>query len=91
MSEKRIGRQPPRVAAEQAAETGAGAAAGPAPVTKPSPEERQRMIAEAAYFRAERRGFAAGGELDDWLRAEAEIDRMIEQGGTRSKHALQHL
>ncbi len=38
--------------------------------------ERARMIAEAAYFRAEKRGFAPGAELDDWLAAEADIDRM---------------
>jgi hypothetical protein len=36
---------------------------------------RETMIREAAYFRAERRGFAQGAELDDWLAAEAEIDR----------------
>jgi ABC-type transporter Mla subunit MlaD len=34
------------------------------------------MIAEAAYFRAEHRGFQGGDPLDDWLQAEAEIDRM---------------
>jgi hypothetical protein len=33
------------------------------------------MIAEAAYFRAERRNFSPGQELDDWLSAEREIDR----------------
>jgi hypothetical protein len=32
------------------------------------------MIAEAAYFRAERRSFCPGHELDDWLAAEREID-----------------
>ena len=32
-----------------------------------------RMIAEAAYYRAERRGFAPGGELIDWFQAEAEV------------------
>jgi len=37
-------------------------------------EARRQMIATAAYFAAERRGFAAGGEMDDWLGAEAEID-----------------
>jgi hypothetical protein len=31
------------------------------------------MIAEAAYYRAERRGFAPGHELEDWLQAEAQI------------------
>jgi len=39
-----------------------------------SPEQRQRLIEAAAYFRAERRGFAPGYELDDWLMAEAEIN-----------------
>jgi hypothetical protein len=34
------------------------------------------MIAEAAYFRAQQRGFQGGDPLDDWLQAEAAIDRM---------------
>jgi hypothetical protein len=33
------------------------------------------MIAEAAYYCAERRGFAAGHELEDWVQAEAQIAR----------------
>ena len=37
-------------------------------------EKRRALIAEAAYLRAERRGFAAGHEVEDWLAAEAEID-----------------
>ncbi len=35
--------------------------------------QRHAMIAEAAYYCAERRGFAPGHEVEDWLRAEAEI------------------
>ena len=35
------------------------------------------MIAEAAYYIAERRGFEPGAELDDWLDAESEIDRLL--------------
>lgn len=35
---------------------------------------RHEQIAQAAYFRAERRGFQRGHELDDWLAAESEID-----------------
>lgn len=35
---------------------------------------REARIAEAAYWRAERRGFTAGQELDDWLAAEKEVD-----------------
>jgi len=38
---------------------------------------RSRMIAEAAYYRAEARGFATGYEMEDWLAAEAEIDESI--------------
>jgi len=34
-------------------------------------EEIQKLIAEAAYYRAERRGFSPGGEVEDWLEAEA--------------------
>jgi hypothetical protein len=33
----------------------------------------QQMIAEAAYYRAERRGFQPGFEIEDWLAAESEI------------------
>jgi len=40
-------------------------------------EERRRMIAEAAYLRAERRGFSGGDPNDDWLSAEAEIDQIL--------------
>jgi hypothetical protein len=41
--------------------------------------ERDRMIAEAAYYRAELRGFAGdeGERQQDWLEAETEIDRVI--------------
>ncbi len=42
-----------------------------------NPEQRYRMIAEAAYYRAARRNFAAGNELEDWLEAEAEIDGRV--------------
>lgn len=37
------------------------------------------MIADAAYFRAEKRGFEAGHELEDWLAAEEEIEQHLEQ------------
>jgi len=43
-----------------------------------SDDERERMIREAAYFRAERRGFAPGDEMSDWLAAESEVLELIE-------------
>ena len=44
---------------------------------KVSADERRRMIAEAAYFRAERRGFSDGRSLEDWIEAEAEVDARL--------------
>ncbi|HMD73472.1 MAG TPA: DUF2934 domain-containing protein [Steroidobacteraceae bacterium] len=39
------------------------------------------MIATEAYYLAERRGFAPGHELDDWLEAEFQTDeRLIGEG-----------
>jgi Protein of unknown function (DUF2934) len=40
-----------------------------------SPPSRNAMVAEIAYFRALARGFAPGHEVEDWLAAEAEVDR----------------
>ncbi len=45
-----------------------------------SAQERQRLIARAAYFRAEKRGFAPGSELQDWIEAEAEVLQLIRGG-----------
>ena len=44
------------------------------------PEQRAALIAEAAYFRAEKRGFSPGSETEDWLAAEAEVDARLLQG-----------
>lgn len=40
-------------------------------------EQRRQMIAEAAYLRAEQRGFDGGDPLRDWLEAEAEVDARL--------------
>lgn len=79
----------PRKAATPAAAKPRTTAAATAPTAKPASkpveksgargsaapdgETRYRWIAQAAYLRAERRGFAPGGEVDDWLAAEAEF------------------
>ncbi len=39
--------------------------------------QRQQMIAEAAYYRAEGRGFTDGDPFLDWLDAEREIDALL--------------
>lgn len=41
-----------------------------------APSEREQMIAVAAYYRAEQRGFSPGQEMEDWLEAEREIESL---------------
>ena len=47
-----------------------------------SEDVRRGMIAEAAYLRAERRGFTGGHEKEreDWVAAEAEVDALLKAG-----------
>ncbi|MCF6251985.1 MAG: DUF2934 domain-containing protein [Methylococcaceae bacterium] len=40
-----------------------------------NPEKVRKMIAECAYYKAEKRGFTPGHELDDWLEAKHEINK----------------
>jgi Protein of unknown function (DUF2934) len=51
-------------------------------MTQISEELRRQMIAEAAYFRAEHRGFSEGDTVADWLEAEDEIDTRLGNGKT---------
>lgn len=44
-------------------------------------EERYKMIAEAAYFLAEKRGFSGGDMAEDWRAAEAQIDQTLREQG----------
>ena len=46
-------------------------------VTLIDPELRHEMIATAAYYISEQRGFAPGHEREDWYRAEAAIDKQL--------------
>ena len=49
-----------------------------------SAEEVRKLIAEAAYYRAKKRGFTPGHEVEDWVQAEAEVLHRI--GADQSKH-----
>ena len=52
--------------------------ANPAPVSAYEPDMNLKtMIAEAAYYKAEKRAFMPGNELLDWLEAKREIIRMV--------------
>lgn len=59
------------------------AVAGEIPEAAAALRRRYMMIAEAAYFRAEKRAFIPGDEVADWLEAEAEVDAALgrENGG----------
>ncbi|HUL83168.1 MAG TPA: DUF2934 domain-containing protein [Gammaproteobacteria bacterium] len=57
--------------------------------SKVSEDQRRQMIAEAAYFRAERRGFNGGDATTDWIEAEAEVNERVRQ--IESAHLLQCL
>jgi Protein of unknown function (DUF2934) len=54
------------------------AASGMVASTSVDPDVRRQLVAAEAYFRAERRGFAAGNELDDWVAAEAAVDMRLQ-------------
>jgi hypothetical protein len=43
------------------------------------PDVRRQLVAAEAYFLAERRGFTAGGEHEDWMAAEAMVDSRLRQ------------
>jgi Protein of unknown function (DUF2934) len=66
-----------RTNAPRAAARPPKSSAPPAAQVTLTAEARRTMIAENAYLRAERRGFAPGHESEDWLAAEAEVDALL--------------
>lgn len=50
-----------------------------APATAGGPD-RAELVRLAAYFRAERRGFSPGYEVEDWLAAELEVSAKFGAG-----------
>lgn len=69
----------PKAAAPKAASAKPGRAGLKKPAGVP-PEQRRNYVEMAAYYIAERRGFALGNPLEDWIQAEAEIDRLLAEG-----------
>ena len=51
--------------------------------TELTPEEREEMIAEAAYYRALSRGFEGDEHLRDWFEAEKIVDEMLHKATTK--------
>jgi len=67
----------PKAAAEKKTTAPRTASKPKAAKNNVTPEQRYRMICDAAYFKAESRGFSAEHEVQDWLDAEAEINRLL--------------
>ena len=73
----------PEAAPAKATPKKAAAGAARSRTKKPaavSLEQRRCYVEVAAYHIAERRGFAPGNPLEDWVQAEAEIDRLLAEG-----------
>lgn len=65
-----------RASASRGAEPATGEAGKAGALGSQGIAGREARIAEAAYFRAQKRGFEPGHELDDWLAAEAELSEV---------------
>lgn len=46
------------------------------------PEQRRKMISEAAYYMAEHRSFYGGDPVQDWLMAESEVNVFLRNGSS---------
>jgi len=66
-------------AAKPAAPKKEAAAAKPK-LTPLAPDQRRFYVEVAAYYIAERRGFHGESQLNDWIEAENEIDRLLSEG-----------
>ncbi|MDD2926719.1 DUF2934 domain-containing protein [Rhodoferax sp.] len=75
---KTVASPKPAVKRVSAARTKLKASTAPTPVL--STEQRNHYVSVAAFYIAERRGFTLGNPVDDWLAAEAEVDRLIASG-----------
>ncbi len=46
-------------------------------IAEESDFDTRGIIAEAAYFLAEKRGFSPGDDISDWLQAEIDVERTL--------------
>ena len=50
------------------------------PAVEPITKSRHELIAELAYYKAERRGFQGGDPDRDWHEAEMEVEEQLRKG-----------
>lgn len=82
-STRKTSRAKPAAGKSAAPKTTQAKAAPPAPSlapTAPTPEERWKMISDAAYYIAEKRGFVGGDPAQDWSEAERQIEEYLKKG-----------
>jgi hypothetical protein len=72
-SKPRPRKTPAKTAAKKVAPAKTAAARRSPKASASAPADRETQVRIAAYLRAERRGFAPGYEIEDWLAAEAEV------------------
>jgi hypothetical protein len=86
--------KPAAPAAKAAPAAAAPAAKAPAPAAPAAPaakappkapkvvsaDERRKLVTEAAYFIAQKRGFSGGNPVHDWLLAEKQVDETLRKG-----------
>ncbi|MBA2479914.1 MAG: DUF2934 domain-containing protein [Planctomycetes bacterium] len=69
----------PKPAVQQSfGRTSGATSAAAAPAKKPvDAKERYKLIAETAYYLAQKRNFAPGHEVQDWTTAEKQVDAIL--------------
>jgi hypothetical protein len=67
--------------AAKAAKSAPPPAAADTAAAAPPTEQKDEFVREAAYFYYEARGRTGGHELEDWLKAEAEFERLCQPEG----------
>jgi hypothetical protein len=78
MATKRGRKEPPDAAPAEDVQS-------PGPDQPLTDDERRERISVAAYYNAERRGFQTGGETDDWLEAERQVDGRSSEKGPKGE------
>jgi hypothetical protein len=74
---------PSKSEAQQAPQPDPETSAKPASSKPISHEDLYNLIAQTAYFKAKARGFQPGGEVQDWIEAEAEVTIRLQAGRRR--------
>lgn len=65
-------------------------AAADTPAAAAPAEQKDAFVRQAAYYHYQARGCVGGHELEDWLKAEAEFERLSQPGDVEHSAAAGH-